>query len=85
MPLIAATFVLPCSVPLPALRVAVTTVLLSALRKFPYESSIRSVGCCAKAIPAVAVLEGCARMVNLLAAAGLTTTLTKLHLSNYHC
>ena len=73
-PLTAARLVVPCNTPLPALRTAVTTVLLSPMRKFPYESSIRSVGCCAKTMPAVAVLEGCVTIVSRLAAAGLTTT-----------
>ena len=79
--MIAATFVLPCSVPLPALRAAVTAVLLSPLRKLPYASSIRSVGCCAKTTPAVAVLDGCVTIVNLLAAAGLTTTFEEVALT----
>src|SRR5580765_225883 len=48
----------PCNVPLPALRAAVTTVLLSAVSKWPTASSIRITGCCAKTTPAVAVLEG---------------------------
>src|SRR2546425_4174047 len=49
----------PCNVPLPALRVAVTTVLLSAVSKWPTASSMRITGCCANATPAVAVDEGC--------------------------
>ena len=66
--------VVPWRVPVPALRLAVTSVVLSVLRKLPYWSSIRTNGCCAKTIPAVAVLEGCVAIVNRLAAAGLTTT-----------
>src|SRR6185503_18292213 len=54
----------PCNVPLPALRVAVTTVLLSAVSKWPAASSMRITGCCAKSTPAVAVLEGWVWMVN---------------------
>src|SRR5947208_7741814 len=49
----------PCNVPLPALRVAVTTVLLSAVNKWPAASSMRMTGCCAKTTPVVAVDEGC--------------------------
>ena len=79
-PLAAAKLVVPCNVPLPAARAAVTTVLLSPLRKLPYESSIRRVGCCAKTMPAVAVLEGCVTIVSLLAAAGLTTTFEEVAL-----
>src|SRR5216684_4494230 len=75
MPLMAARFVTPCKVPLPALRLALTTVVLSPLRRFPNWSSIRIKGCWTKITPAVAVLEGCDWMVSLLAAAALTTTL----------
>ena len=63
-PLPAVRLVVPCSVPLPALRLAVTTVALSALplaelRRFPNWSWTCSAGCCANATPAVAVAEGC--------------------------
>ena len=68
----AVKLVVPCSVPLPALREAVTAVVLSALRKLPNWSSIRTTGCCAKTTPAVAVKDGCVWMVNRCAAAGLT-------------
>ncbi len=71
-PLAAVRMVVPCNGPLPALRAAVTTVLLSALRRLPNWSSIRTIGCWAKITPAVAVAEGCLWMVNLLAVAGLT-------------
>ena len=77
MPLTAATLVAPCNVPLPARRLAVTTVL-SLLRRFPNWSSIRTTGCGAKATPAVAVLAGCVRMVSRLAVAGPTTTLEEV-------
>src|SRR5207249_11844078 len=55
--------VAPCNVPLPALRLAVTTVELSALplaalRRFPNWSRTWMTGCWAKATPAVAVGEG---------------------------
>src|SRR6185503_7968636 len=49
---------LPCNVPLPALRVAVTTVVLLFVSKWPAASSMRITGCCAKSAPAVAVVEG---------------------------
>src|SRR5215831_7434726 len=72
IPPAAVKLVVPCSVPLPALREAVTTVLLSAFLKFPNWSSIRTTGCCANTTPAVAVNDGCVRIVNRCAAAGLT-------------
>src|SRR5437867_4993452 len=58
-PAAAVMFVVPCKVPLPALREALTTVLLSAARKLPNWSSIRITGCGAKAAPAMAVGGGC--------------------------
>src|SRR3989442_624708 len=57
-PLAADRLVAPCKAPLPAARAAVTTVLLSLLRKLPKASSIRITGCWAKATPAVAVADG---------------------------
>ena len=72
-PLLAVRFVVPSKVPLPALRPALTTVLLSLLRRLPNWSSIRRTGCWLKATPAVAVAEGCVWVVRRLAAAGLTT------------
>src|SRR2546428_13159319 len=74
-PLTDATLVAPWSVPLPALRVAVTTVPLSPLRRLPYWSSIRSTGCWAKGSPTAAVAEGWLKIVSRLAAAGLTSML----------
>src|SRR5207249_2978321 len=74
-PATAVRLVAPCKTPLPALRAARTTVLLSLLRKLPNWSSIRITGCWAKATPAVAVGEGCVWIVNRFAAAALTTTL----------
>src|SRR2546425_9609355 len=71
-PLTAVMMVAPWRVPLPALRVAVTTVVLSLLRKLPYWSSIRIAGCWAKARPAVAVADGWVWMVSRLAGPGLT-------------
>ena len=58
-PLTAVRLVVPCKAPLPALRLAVTTVELSLERRLPNWSSMRITGCCAKAVPAVAVEEGC--------------------------
>src|SRR6266700_2036194 len=57
-PLAAVRLVVPCNVPLPAARAAVTTVLLSLLRKLPKASSIRMTGCWTKGRPAVPVAEG---------------------------
>ena len=57
MPLLAVTPVVPCNVALPRLRVAVTTVLLSLVLKFPNASSIRTLGCCENPTPAVALAE----------------------------
>src|SRR2546426_7726468 len=71
-PLTAVAAVVPWSVPLPALRVAVTIVLLSLLIKLPNWSSTRMTGCCAKGTLAVALEEGCVRIVNLFAAPRFT-------------
>ena len=62
-PSTAVMLVAPCNVPLPALRLAVATVELSALplaalRRFPNWSRTWMTGCWAKATPAVAVGEG---------------------------
>src|SRR5204863_9029594 len=61
-PPLAVTLVVPCNAAVPALRVAVTTVL-SLVRRLPKTSSIRITGCCANATPAVAEVEGCVLMV----------------------
>src|SRR6266571_4868189 len=66
-----AMLVVPCKGPLPAALAAVTTVLLSLLRRLPKASSIRMTGCWMKARPAVAVADGWVSMDNLLARAGL--------------
>src|SRR5436190_7089777 len=58
-PLTAVRLVVPCKVPLPALRVAVTTVVLLFVSRLPAASSTRITGCWAKVTPAVAVDEGC--------------------------
>ena len=57
-PLAAVRLVAPCKAPLPALREAVTEVVLSLLQRLPYWSSIRTTGCGEKAAPAVTVAEG---------------------------
>src|SRR5262245_53132888 len=72
-PLIAATLVVPSSVPLPAARLAVTVRLLG--HRFPNESSTRTTGCGEKTAPTVAVAGGWVAMVSRLADAALTTTL----------
>src|SRR6266581_2478510 len=77
-PLTAVRLAAPCNVPAPAARSALTTVKLSLARKFPYWSSIRMTGCCAKTTPAMAVEEGWVRRVSLLAGAGLTAILAEL-------
>ena len=70
----------PCKVPLPALRAAVTTVLLSVLRRLPKVSWMRRTGCRANGTPAMAVLEGWVNRTSVLAEPGVTvsTPLTKL-------
>src|SRR2546430_100054 len=74
-PPLAVRLVVPCKVPLPAPRLAGTTLVLSLLRRFPYRSSIRTPGCCANAAPATAVGPGWVNIVKRFAAAALTTTL----------
>src|SRR6266571_3257842 len=71
-PLTALSAVLPCKAPLPPLRLAVTTVVLSPVRRLPKLSSTRMTGCWARITPAVAVADGWVWMVNRLAAAGAT-------------
>ena len=44
-PLTAVRLVVPCKAPLPAARLAVTTVLLSLVSKLPDASSTRTTGC----------------------------------------
>src|SRR6266700_1385438 len=61
-PLAAVRLVVPCKADaedcVPTMAVAVTTVLLSLLRRLPKASSIRMTGCWMKATPAVAVADG---------------------------
>ena len=78
IPLAAVRLMVPWRVPLPAARAAVTTELLSLLRRLPNWSSIRMAGCGAKTTPAVAVLGGCVKVVSRLADAGLTTMLPEI-------
>jgi len=56
----------------PAARLAVTTVLLSLVIRFPNASSIRTTGCCGNGVPANGAAEGCDARVSLLAPAGPT-------------
>ena len=57
-PATAVRFVVPCKVPLPPFRLAVTTVALSLLRRFPYWSSTRTTGWGAKTTPATTLAGG---------------------------
>src|SRR5215510_6395857 len=65
-PATAVRLVVPWSVPLPALRAALTTVLLLLVQKLPNWSCRRMAGCWAKGTPAVAVAEGWVWMAILL-------------------
>src|SRR6266446_3461160 len=66
----------PCSVPVPASRDAVTKVLV--LHRLPYTSTTHSTGCCAKITPAVAVGEGCVIMITSAGVPGLTVILPEV-------
>jgi hypothetical protein len=57
-PPLAVAVSVPCNVPVPPLRAAVTTVLLSPERRLPNWSSIRTTGCGEKFTPAVAGVPG---------------------------
>src|SRR6266568_1488260 len=70
----------PCKVPAPLARAAVTTVLLSELIRLPNESSILATGCGAKIMPAVVLVEGWVWIVSRLAAAGLTAIVPEITL-----
>ena len=75
----------PCKVPLPALRAAVTTVELSAvplaaLRRLPNRSWTSTDGCWPKATPAMALAEGCVRMTRLVAPPATSRRMPKLEL-----
>ena len=58
VPLLAVAERIPCSVPVPDKRAAVTTVLLSVVIRFPPASSTLRIGCWENATPAVADDEG---------------------------
>ena len=78
IPLMAVAVSVPCKIPLPAFREAVTMVVLSLAMRLPNESSIRISGWSAKAAPAVAVAEGCFWITSLLARAGLMATFAEV-------
>src|ERR1051325_11205305 len=81
-PLVAVALRVPCKLPLPVARAAVTTVLsvtpLATLRRLPNWSRTWRTGCCANATPAVAVDEGCVRMARVLAAPATSRRVPKL-------
>ncbi len=84
-PSAAVRLVVPCNVPLPARRAALTTVLLSivplaVLRRLPNWSCTSITGCCAKTTPAVAVADGWVRRTSLLAAPATSRRAPKLEL-----
>src|SRR6185369_1069464 len=83
-PSVAVAFSVPCRVPLPLPRAAVTTVLLvtplAVLRRLPNWSRTWRTGCWAKGTPAVAVAEGCVRMARLLAAPATSRKVPRLAL-----
>src|SRR5262245_38377502 len=58
MPLTVVAVSVPCKVPVPVPRAAVTTRPLVVM-KLPAESCAAITGCCAKATPAVAAEDGC--------------------------
>src|SRR5258706_3780328 len=66
VPLVAFTEVVPCK--LPALAVAVTEAV-EFETVLPYASKTTMTGCCAKATPATAVVEGCVTIPSCVAAA----------------
>src|SRR6266508_5943138 len=71
-PLTAVTLVVPCKVPVPALRAAVTTVLLSLERRLPKASRIRIAGAGENVAPAFTVVGGCDWMAKLAAGPAFT-------------
>ena len=80
-PFTAVALVVPCNDAVPALREALTTVLLSLVRRLPKASSIRICGEGEKATPAVAVLDGWIEIVSRVAAAELTVILEDVALA----
>src|SRR5215472_11663467 len=69
--------VVPCRVPLPVPREAVTAALL-LVQELPNWSCSAITGCWAKVIPAVAVAEGWVIMTRLLAAPGTSRKVPRL-------
>src|SRR5712671_4569538 len=66
----------PCNVPVPALRDAVTNVFV--LHRLPYMSTTHRIGCCANGTPAVAVGEGCVTIITSAGVPGLTVMLLEV-------
>src|SRR3954470_13644201 len=58
----------PCSVPVPARRVAVTTVLLSEITRLPPTSRTSTTGCGENAAAAVGAGSGCVMMASCVGA-----------------
>src|SRR5215475_13426333 len=83
-PSVAVAVNVPCRVPPPLPRAAVTTVLLVAplavLSRLPNWSRTWRTGCWPKGTPAVAVAEGCVRMARLLAAPATSRKVPRLAL-----
>src|SRR6266853_6877251 len=83
-PLVAVALSVPCKVPLPAPRAALTTVLsdtpLALLRRLPNWSRTCRTGCWAKTTPAVALAEGWVWMAKTLGAPATSRRLPKLEL-----
>src|SRR5206468_4074799 len=71
-PLTAEAIKVPCTVPLPALRATVTTVLLSLERRLPKASWIRIAGAGENVTPALTVVGGCVCMAKLAAGPAFT-------------
>src|SRR6185369_13268629 len=83
-PSVAPAVSVPCRVPLPLPRAAVTAVMsvtpLAELRRLPNWSRTWRTGCWAKGTPAVAVAEGWVRMARLLAAPATSRKVPRLAL-----
>src|SRR5262249_40231929 len=77
-PAVAVRLVVPWSVPLPAPRAALTTVLLLLVQKLPNWSCRRRTGCWVKATPAIAVAQGWGWMGSLVAAPGTSRNRPRL-------
>src|ERR1043165_4371336 len=83
-PLVAVALSVPCKVPLPALRAALTTVLsdtpLARLRRLPNRSRTSRTGCWAKRTPAMAAAEGWVWMARLPGAPATSRKVPRLTL-----